>query len=315
MSYSRIVVPLDGSVLAERALPLATALARQCGASLILGTVVSESVETSLARIQETASARAAGGGGRGIGARDRAGAEATAGATASASGAKYLSGVAEGLAPDAPALTCHTLSGDPASRILSLARRQNADLIVMATRGRSGLVRGLLGSVTDRVVLASEVPVLVVRSENAPGNVPAAAALGCVIVPLDGSELAETALPHACTLAEAFDGRIELMRAVPEDPAGEERVVAWQYLESVAGWLRTDGMRATTEVADGDPRAEIVARCEREDGSVVVMATRGATGFTRWQRGSVADGVVRTAPAPTMIVPRATGLLGRSIH
>ena len=115
-----------------------------------------------------------------------------------------YLEGVASGPSWVGQRPGEHILTGEPASEIIAFIRGERTALIVMATRGRSGLTRGLLGSVTDPVTSMSPVPVLVVRAESAPPR-SEGPLVQEVIVPLDGSELSESALPHGAALAEAF--------------------------------------------------------------------------------------------------------------
>ncbi len=312
MPYSRVIVPLDGSALAERALPLALALCAKTGASPVLLTVLPSPLR---AWHQE---ALVAAGSARAREPQSETSASSTAGrsrgADARAGAAAYLEGLR--MLPGALVVNASTeaTEGDPASEIIRSARNVKADVIVMATRGRSGVVRGLLGSVTDRVTLGSPVPVLIVRSENAPLSIEAAGSIETVVTPLDGSELAETALRHAKTVAEGFGARLVLLRVLPP-PGLSQPSEASEYLERVAARLGGLACAVITRAASGDPRGEIVALAEQEPHSMVVMTTRGASGFSRWVRGSVADGVVRTAAVPTMVVPPVEALLGPSIH
>ncbi len=283
--YNRILIPLDGSELSERALPLAADIARRTGASLTLASVID---------------------------------AEADAAQSASE---KYLIDVAGRLEGAGLEISTVTLTGDPAEEIVGHAEREEIDLRAMATRGRSGLVRGLLGSVTDRVIHGTTVPVLIVRPETAAELGGEAPNIGQVVVPLDGSEFAEAALPLGQALAKALSARIVLMRSVrypvaysaaadpPVEPAEvvsveELEQEARDYLAPVSERVESDGLRVETRVGSGHPRGQLVALAEEFPESIIVMTTHGASGIKRWVLGSVADGVIRTAPVPTLIIP-----------
>ena len=283
--YNRILIPLDGSELSERALPLAADIGGRTGASLTLASVID---------------------------------AEAEAAQSASE---KYLIEVAGRLDGAGIEISMVTLTGDPAEEIVGHAEREGIDLIAMATRGRSGLVRGLLGSVTDRVIHSSTVPVLIVRPETAPEFGGEAPNIGQVVVPLDGSDFAEAALPHGQALAKALSARIVLMRSVrypvaysaAADPTVELAEVvtveelekeARDYLAAVSERVASNGLPVETRVGTGHPRGQLVALAEELPESIVVMTTHGASGMKRWMLGSVADGVIRTAPVPALIIP-----------
>jgi nucleotide-binding universal stress UspA family protein len=142
--YKRILVPLDGSKLAEQALPHAAIQAGQFGAEIILLMVLGPLSETSMAgrravRHAEEASARLA---------------------------QDYLEGAAAGLREQGLPVQTETVEGKPYLEIIRFAEEKGIDLIVMSTRGHSGLSRWLLGSVTDRVVRGATVPLLLVQCQ-----------------------------------------------------------------------------------------------------------------------------------------------------
>jgi nucleotide-binding universal stress UspA family protein len=204
---------------------------------------------------------------------------------------------------------------------IVDVAGSEKADLIAMTTRGRSGLVRGLLGSVTDRVIQISKLPVLVMRPETATSYGQPVRPLAHVIVPLDGSERAERALPLAEVMARAYGARLDLVRVVSllqvgyaaemyappagYDPYSRENLEkdAADYLERVASAERKKGFKVECHVTYGNPRAQVVDIVSRLSESLIVLTTRGHSGATRWVLGSTADGLIRTAPVPTLVV------------
>lgn len=309
VAYRRALVPLDGSDLARSALPLATSLSRLYDGEVSLLSVIGDDDGPSAAN----------GGGGSG---QD---AVAQAVTPARAQAQEYLRGVASEVRAQGITVSETIRVGDPATEIVAMSRERSADVIVMATRGRSGLVRGLLGSVTDRVIHSSSTPVLMVPAQAhaviadrwLPRN---------VIVPLDGSELAEVALAHAESLCDAAGAGLMLLRAVSfpavyaTDPYGgtsaatigmieAEQDETRQYLAAIAGRASAGGCKAGVRVGTGHPRSEIVALAEELPDAIVVMTTRGATGLTRWVVGSVADTVIRSAPVPVLVIPPQIGL------
>jgi nucleotide-binding universal stress UspA family protein len=140
--YKRILVPLDGSELAEQALPHAAVHAKQFGAAIVLLKVLGPLPEPSMA--------------GRGaIHSAERASAQLAK---------DYLEGMAAGLRAQGLLVQTETVEGKPYLQIVRFAEEKEIDLIVMSTRGHSGLSRWLLGSVTDRVVRGATVPLLLVQ-------------------------------------------------------------------------------------------------------------------------------------------------------
>ena len=146
------------------------------------------------------------------------------------------------------------------------------------------------------------------------------------VIQPLDGSGRSESALVHAAAMARIFNAKLVLIRCVrfpvvyADDvmsPAEAGELVrvrevekdAREYLDEVATKLSGQGLNVETVIARGHPRSRIVALAERTPNSVVVMATRGASGVIRWLVGSITDGVIRTAPVPTLVIPPSARL------
>lgn len=212
---------------------------------------------------------------------------------------------------------TSTVVDGDPAGQILRTAARRRVGLIAMTTHGRGAVGRVLFGSVADRVVRHALIPVLLVR----PGADEQAATrrIQRVVVPLDGSERAEAALPLATELAERLAAPITLLQAVDAElvhsPVGElglpelgEQIAravldrAQADLEPVAKRLRGQGRAATIQVLDGSPFF-VLAEALRPD-DLVVLTSHGRGGARRWLLGSVAEKLVRTAPCPALLVP-----------
>ena len=107
--------------------------------------------------------------------------------------------------------MTCSAHEGDPAELIINESSQEADTLIAMSTHGRSGINRWVMGSVTDKVLHGVNEPLLIVRSQE--GNPPASIEANNVILPLDGSALAEQVLPHAVALAKALRATVTLLR------------------------------------------------------------------------------------------------------
>lgn len=205
--------------------------------------------------------------------------------------------------------------TGDAAEQIVGVAEHHGCDLIAMTTHGRTSLGRGILGPTTDKVVHSSPLPVLTVR----PGVEPLSwEPFSRVMVPLDGSDLAEVALPHAQSLADGMSAAILVVRVVnatrvrwlDELPAAAaetqqiEETLARQYVDRVADCLRAGGLEVVAATPTGHVAGSIIDLADESTGTIVVMASHGRSGVLRWALGSVAESTVRGSAVPVLIVP-----------
>ncbi|MCI0438945.1 MAG: universal stress protein [Chloroflexi bacterium] len=303
--FSKILVPLDGSPLAEAILPYASELARRLQAGVVLLTVIDDAESSTF-----PGASREAGSG---------AEARSEMARSAEAQANDYLRGVAGGLPVSADVIVS---VGKPEERIIEAQEQNLCELIAMSTHGRTGLVRGIVGSVTDKALRAAEVPVLVYRPpEDQEGTESAEAEpLLSLIVPLDGSEASERALPYAEELARRLSLEIVLAHAVyisPQamypgagfyvDPTPIEEELAEdseRYLRGVAERLKSSGIRARLVVARDMPARAISELAKETRGSLIVMSSRGRSGITRMLLGSVTERVVRDSGSPVLVVP-----------
>lgn len=216
--------------------------------------------------------------------------------------------------------------SGHTAETIVELAGAQPEMLIAMATHGYSGTKRWLLGSVAEKVLRAASNHVLLVHPEN--GQARAQAKLTNVLVPLDGSRLAEMVLPTVRELALCLSLQVELVRVtrriysappeafVPVFGANapnlnklrqEAHDEAQQYLIDIADQLRRQGISQVDSLvleggADGAAAALVDIVAKTPD-SLVVMCTLGESGIGHWPVGSVTERVVRHTSAPILVI------------
>jgi nucleotide-binding universal stress UspA family protein len=290
-----ILLPLDGSPLADQALPFAAMLARQSGARIVLvraaqpGTLL----DVDLADAQ--------------VGVLSRA--------------EHDLDGAAARLRDEGITCVPHVYYDAPVSAILEAARRHHADLIVMSTHGRSGLGRVVYGSVADDILRHADVPVLLIPPAIDHAW-PADRAL-TILVPLDGSELAEAALRSAALLADLPGARLHLLRVI--EPAryplaGEgyvyvpiddeaERADATAYLDDLAARMTRGGTQVTCELATGSPGTVIPRVAREREVDVIAMATHGRGGLARLVLGSVATATLQRTHGPLLLTrPSALG-------
>jgi nucleotide-binding universal stress UspA family protein len=297
--FKKILIPLDGSERAERALGYATALSIPTAASLVL-------VRTAVAHVVPGTDAR-----------------EAQARVIDEAE--KYLVDVAAQLIGRGFRVEAATpYSESPAAWIIEEVGLRQADLIAMTTHGRTGPGRWLFGSVAEHVVAASPVPVLMDR-----GWLPQRRELWFansprILVTLDGSEFAEAALGVAAGLADDVGGELILLHvrehpeaAFPSDyaslseihrerkDAAGQRTAIVDYLAGAADRVARawPDINIRVEERPGDPADEVVAATEALDVAVVVMGTHGRTGLARAVMGSVSGVVLQHGSTPLVLV------------
>ena len=285
--FRRILVPLDGSTFAEAALPAAFTLAQKNGGEIRFLCVL-EPVGSYPGALHTPDNDWAKG----------------------------YLAKASERTQQTWDgALTTSVRNGLATNEIAAEAEAWKADAIVLATHGRGGVSRAWMGSVADRLIRTATRPLLAVRPPK-PGTSDSSRSLAIsqVVVPLDGSELAEAALPYGAALAKQFGVPLALIRVLTHQNLGGLSYVpdtidlstqASQYLKEHIGRLSRDGVEVTENVvADGAAHAVL----SQADGDLVVMSTHGRTGTDRVLLGSVADKVVRGATGAVLVIPPRAG-------
>jgi len=304
--YRKMLVPLDGSQLAEVVFPYAKELAGRLDLEIILLHVYSPAERES--------------------GAMHRA----------------YIDRVTDiirrqseevegrmGVQPEKKAVQVQgeVAEGYPAEEILRYADKNDVHLILIATHGRSGVRRWAMGSVADKVLRASKVPVWLARAGIPEETVYDKWPKRTVLVPLDGSELAESVLPHAEALAKQRGAElveVVLVRVceppvIPADYPEASMPLSWeehveqvvakcrhaceQYLAEVEKGLKDAGLEVRSEVLVGKPGNEIVDYVNRNPFNLIVMSTHGRSGLGRWAYGSIADKVLHGVSSPIFLV------------
>jgi len=213
---------------------------------------------------------------------------------------------------------------GNPPEEILQYVEENSVDLVLMATHGRSGITRWALGSVADKVLRRSSVPVWLVRAAKPESGVSAMWPNMKVLVPLDGSTMAESVLPHVEALSRqrGIEMEVTLMRVIEHQPANADRSAekagpgkdarrrkddtraeCEAYLADIAGKLSSSAVSVRSEVLAGDPSEQIIEYANKNRSGLVLMATHGRSGVGRWAFGSVADRVLRRSSRPLLLV------------
>lgn len=202
-----------------------------------------------------------------------------------------------------------------PAPAILEYAREEDVDLVVMATHGRRGIRRLLMGSVAEEVVRTAARPVLTVRPDAGAehGDPPRR-----ILVPVDFSEHSDRALRYGAALCERTGAELHAVHAVSERyfpdayfaEAAEIQAMAAAAEERVPEALHRNVHEVLGEDADvrtrieaGSPAQAVSEYAEEEDVDLVVISSHGRTGLERVLMGSVAEGVIRRAPCPVLTV------------
>lgn len=296
-----LLVPLDGSPAAERAVGLAARLARTGGATLNLVHVHTPAVldPISIAGMPVL---------------------DAELRSLAAEHERTYLTRVAAQVtSPDLTPVIAR-LEGPVVPTLIAHARATHADLIVLTTHGRGGFAQFWLGSVADALIRHSVAPLLLLRPKT-----PIAAfesePFRNIMVLLDGSTLAESVLPHAQELATREGAAIILLRVVDTLPApnampyadmyrldqatiGKARTEARAYLNDQAERLRAAGLTVQTQVTqDDEPWRAILAAAEANTVDLIAMATRGQGGMAKLFIGSTADKLLRGCALPILLV------------
>lgn len=301
-----IVVPLDGSPLAERALPYAQYLATLYNANIRLIDVVPDplpepaTIDTlpHLYHMGETITERHVRQQALHKAACDRA--------------EGYLFSQAVRLRGQGLQVSADVCGGPPAEAIVQHAD-QSDTLVVMATHGRSGLRRWALGSVADGVVHLGHTPVLLVR---ATGDVVRTWSIRRIVVPLDGSRYSQQALPLAADLADQAGADLIFVQvltplldleggwgALPGDFDAQRRTDACAELHAIADEYRARDLHVTPIVTFGYPAEEIMHASASHDADLIVMATHGRSGVQRVVLGSVADKLLHATATPLLLV------------
>ncbi|MCW5600478.1 universal stress protein [Nitrosomonas sp.] len=295
----RVLIPLDGSELAERAVPHLLRFITSEQTELLLMTALSSSVFPLLSDKMRSFTSEQ-------IVLSDES--EAS----------EQMQMIAQQLVQRGFRVESQFLPGAAAECILHLSEKANVDLIAMSTHGRTGIELALLGSVADKVVRNARSPVFIVPSKvmTKTAHTPRA-----IVLPLDGTTLAETALPVARQFAKDTGAVIHLLRVIEFQDSEDELVAdettidlneakgqpvvrqAACYLERIQLQLQLAGVVSRCHTMEGDPADAIIRMARAEDADLIAMSTHGRSGVERIVHGSVVSQVIGNAMCPLLLM------------
>jgi nucleotide-binding universal stress UspA family protein len=269
----RMVVPLDGSKLAEVALPYAEELGARTGSDIILLSVLEFPDTVNMDYLQKIAH-------------------------VTQYHAKKYL------LIPSSKEVNVYatTCVGNPAESIVDFASTSGHKMIVMATHGRSGIGRWAVGSVADKVVRApTNLPVMLIRGKKGRPDVHQKRLLRNALVPLDGSSSSQAVIPYISRLALRLEMELTLLQVMQE--GNNNKTHAESYLQDQCAELEKQGIAADYRIQVGSPADEIIDLADELAVDLVAMSTHGRTGVPCWTVGSVAQKVLLGGNTPLLLV------------
>lgn len=293
--FERILVPLDGSELGELALPYAEELAGVLNSEVDL-VYVCEPGEKEYRHMYQLYIEKMA------QQVRNRI--------------KNYHTGEAGPTARVKPVV----LDGDPAAEIIDYAEKNDISLVVMVSHGRSGMMPWSMGNTTVRVIQRISKPVLFIRASIPRPKVSKGELFSKILIPLDGSENGEAALPYVKELAGKIESEVTLLQVVeagqhvrtvggldyilfPEQELEHLKAEAKRYLRKVRGKLKNTKATVKSVVNVGHAAQEIIKFADETNTRLVAISTHGRSGVKRWISGSVAYKVLHAGNVPILLV------------
>ena len=267
--FERILVPLDGSELAEAILPQLRGALFRPGVDLILVRAVPRPYG------MDTEAGRAM--------------------AALEDCAADYLRMMERWLTGQGARVRTVIRRGPAAETILAVGGEEGASLIALSTHGRTGIGRWVLGSVAEKVLRASPMPVLAMRAAAGPRE----QAFRTLVVAIDSSDLSLEAVAPAIELARAFGSRVRPVHVCE----GPECAVPVPQMTEAYERFREAGIPVEPVMAQGDPATGLLDACRECSADVIAIATHGRSGISRWALGSVAEKVLRASTIPLLVV------------
>lgn len=295
MSFKRILVPLDGSGLAERALAPALALAEAMLAKVFfIRVAIPLSLNLDPKFYQCTIELR-----------QDEA--------------KRYLRSIQSRFSSSQADIETQVLVGRAARSIINFAQEMEIDLIVMSSHGRSGVNRWIYGSVADKVLHNAPCAKVIIH----PQVIIETYSIKRILVPLDGSSIAEQALEPALALAESVSAELIFLRVTSVPQITVQPLPGWPGLDAVMEAAEQEanaylqGMQAamgdspvstSLRVTTGPAAEDIIDVADNQKVDLIVMCSHGRSGIERWVFGSVAEKVLRGANCVTLVIQSQEG-------
>jgi len=275
--YKKIVVPLDGSPLAEVALPYAEEIAGKTATKIVLLSVLPTEETHEYANHHAYATKIV----------------ESTK---------RHVEKYLEKPKNKAVDVAMATRVGSPAEGILDYINKGHLSLIVMATHGRSGLGRWAVGSVADKVVRGtSRQPLLLIRAKGAHPDIRAKRILKKALVPLDGSTGSEAVIPYIAQVASSLQMELTLLRVVSKN--SHIAADAEAYLQRWCAQFEEEGVSTRYEVRVGAAADKIIDVADELASDMVAMSTQGQSAISLWPLGSVAQKVLLGGNTPLLLI------------
>jgi len=292
-----ILVPLDGSSLAEAALPAAVSLAQTFKAPVTLLHIIEQDAPEEVHRDRHLTEAG-----------------EATA----------YLEKIARRVFPPEIKINLHVHTSPVADVARSIVDHSSdeiqPDLIILTSHGNSGMHDLVFGNIAQQVAAASGTPVLLIKPDDSPSKFE----VRHILVPLDNESVHDEALPTAETLAKAYDAELNMLCVIPTlgTLSGEQAAVsnmlpatstayleiaeeiALEHFQKHLNLFKKKGLSATAEIARGDPPPVIVKTAEKIGADLILFGTHGRAGLDAFWNRSVAAAVARRTGIPLLLVP-----------
>jgi len=284
--WEKILVPLDGSELAELAFPYAEELARAFGSEIIL-LHVSEPDESHYRHMHEL-----------------------------------YMKEVADRVGERFKNVRAVVVSGKPADEIIGYAEKNGIGLVVITSHGRSGIMSWAMGSIASKLLQGIDLPVLLVRAAGPGQKTESRSLLGRILVPLDSSEAGEAAVDYAGELMSRLEAEVILFEVVssgqhirsvggldyiryPDEQLAMFKREAEEYLGGVYRRLKggKGSIRVELKVGAVDVGQEILRFAEENEVSLIAISSHGHSGIEKWVFGSIANKVVQGSKTQVLLV------------
>jgi len=287
--WQKILVPLDGSDLAELALPYAQELVSAFDSELIL-LYVSEPAEHEYLHMHQL-----------------------------------YLEKVAVQMKKLVKRVSPLVVSGKPAEEIVNYTEKNDIGLIIMASHGRSGIIPWATGGIASKVIDATGVPLLLIKTTKPRRKTKGKHLISRILLPLDGSEAGEAAITRVKELKFRFEAEVVLLEVVPEGrhirtiggldyilfPEQELetfKAEARGYLDKVYKRMQRGKGELKVEIKSGEVVKEILDFARKKKVSLIAISSHGHSGMTKWVFGSIAQKVMQDSPIPVLVVKATPG-------
>ena len=289
--YKRILVTLDGSELAELALPYAECLAKTFGSDIILLSII-ESTDSEYQHMYQLY--------------------------------VEKMAALVKHNIESNPTATVEPviLSGKPAKEIIDYAEQNDVRLIIIASHGHTGIKSWAMGSVANNVLERTSVPILLVRAKTPCTEGSGEKLFSRILIPLDGSENGEAALAHIMELSNELQTEVTLLQVISDSKhvhtVGGQNIIRFteeqlestktrtkQYLEEVCQKLTNTKAVTKCEVQIGDATEEVIKFADKMNASLVALSHQGHTGLGQLFMGSVAHKILHSGNKPVLLVKK----------